>query len=328
MLIKSQDDKKKRLRLLEELRKSDRLDDSQKDWLQKEHRRLKRGVAGERDAAYYIDIFFAESKNYAVLHDLRLEADGRTAQIDHLVFDRMLTFFLLETKNYNGNLIINERGEFTVEYSGERKYGIESPLEQSRRHETVLKKVLERIGITGRAGTAPSFVHVVMVHPKAIIERPPKDLFDTSCVIKADQFATWHRNHIGDSDVATSLRELLNVRGRDTVLEWGEKLRAEHRSANLLALPDSMMLKMRNVVATPHTLHEATSATSAPARADSRITGDDLLVVPLQNDAEPVCTICGKSLPQKVAKYYRDNTAWFGGKFYCNDHRNSGLSVV
>ena len=40
MLIKSPDDKKKRLRLLEELRRSDRLDERQKEWLRNEYSRL------------------------------------------------------------------------------------------------------------------------------------------------------------------------------------------------------------------------------------------------------------------------------------------------
>ena len=90
MLIKSPDDKKKRLRLLEELRSSDRLDERQKEWLRKEYWRLSPGDKGERDAAHYLDMSFSESKNHAVLHDLRLEADGHIAQIDHLIVNRML----------------------------------------------------------------------------------------------------------------------------------------------------------------------------------------------------------------------------------------------
>ena len=135
MLIKSPDDKTKRLRLLEDLRSSDRLDERQKEWLRNEYWRLKPGDKGERDAAHYLDMSFSDSKNHAVLHDLRLEADGQIAQIDHLIVNRLLYFYLLETKTYCGSLHINEQGEFMVEYSGERRYGIESPLEQSRRHD-------------------------------------------------------------------------------------------------------------------------------------------------------------------------------------------------
>jgi len=41
---------------------------------------------------------------------------------------------MLETKNFSGNLKINEQGEFSVRYQGEWEFGIPSPLEQSCRH--------------------------------------------------------------------------------------------------------------------------------------------------------------------------------------------------
>jgi len=323
MLIKSPDDKKKRLRLLEELRRSDRLDERQKEWLHNEYRHLSPGAAGERDAAHYLDMSFSDSKNHAVLHDLRLEADGQIAQIDHLIVNRMLYFYLLETKTYRGSLHINEQGEFTAEYSGERRYGIESPLEQSRRHETVLKKVLERLEITGRAGTEPTFIHIVMVHPKAIIHRPPADKFDTSMVIKADQFSTWHKKFVDKLGVGSILPGMVNLRGRDTVKEWGEQLKGEHRPTNPLKLPDFMRPKVM-VFTTPPTSPKAAPTASVRAEAvpsKAEAPKRQPPPVPAQNDAKPVCTTCGKPLTPKVAKFCLDKAERFGGKLYCYDHQ-------
>jgi hypothetical protein len=48
MLLKSADDKSKRLRLLEELQQSPLLDAAQRDWLQKELDRLRKGIQGEK----------------------------------------------------------------------------------------------------------------------------------------------------------------------------------------------------------------------------------------------------------------------------------------
>ncbi|MCK9381771.1 MAG: NERD domain-containing protein [Sulfuritalea sp.] len=322
MLIKSADDKKKRLRLLQELAKSDRLDERQKDWLRDEYRRLAPGTSGERDAAHYLDMSFSGGMNHAVLHDLRLEADGQIAQIDHLVVDRLLNFFLLETKTYNGSLHVNEHGEFMVEYAGERRYGIESPLEQSRRHETVLKKVLERLKITGRAGTTPTFVHIVMVHPKGIIHRPAANKFDTSMIIKADQFATWHSKHVDKMDAAAVLAGALNLRGRDTVKDWGEMLKAEHRPTNPLELPDfikpngrvpTTLLTPRAAVAEPQAAHAMTSKPGAPSTRSSSSPG--------KHHAAPVCATCGNPLTPKAHKFCQDKAAWFGGKLYCYDHQ-------
>jgi hypothetical protein len=64
------------------------------------------------------------------LHDLRLVVDGDVAQIDHLIINRGIGMYLIETKNYKGNLIINDHGEFTFEYDNGDRYGIPSPLEQ------------------------------------------------------------------------------------------------------------------------------------------------------------------------------------------------------
>lgn len=323
MLIKSPDDKRKRLRLLEELRSSDLLDERQKEWLRNEYWRLKPGDRGERDAAHYLDMSFSDSKNHVVLHDLRLEADGQFAQIDHLIVNRFLYFYLLETKTYSGDLHINEQGEFMVEYSGERRYGIESPLEQSRRHETVLRKVLERLGIAGRAGTRPTFIHVVMVHPKAIIHRPPKDKFDTSMVIKADQFATWQEKFVNKLGAATLLPGIVNLRGLDAVIEWGEQLKGEHRPTNPLDLPDFMTPKVM-APTTPHASLKTSSAAPAWVKVvPSKVEAPQRPASPTlaQNDPKPVCANCGKRLTPKVAKFCFDNAELFSGKLYCYDHQ-------
>ncbi len=120
MIIKHADDKAKRLALLAELKKSALLDARQREWLDEELVRVRRGIEGERDAAFYIDSYLKASKNNAVIHDLRLEFEGEVAQIDHLFFNRRLDFFLVETKCFNGNLAINEHGEFSVTYTNGR----------------------------------------------------------------------------------------------------------------------------------------------------------------------------------------------------------------
>ncbi|MCX7166547.1 MAG: nuclease-related domain-containing protein [Rhodocyclales bacterium] len=313
MLIKSQDDKSKRLRLLDELQKSDRLDDSQKKWLREEYWRLAPGVAGERDAAHYLDMTFGAGKNNALLHDLRIEADGLTAQIDHLVVSRVFVFFLLETKSFKGNLHINEQGEFTVEYSDGRRFGIESPLEQSRRHEVVLRRVVERLGIGGRIGTSPRFEHVVLVHPKGVIHRPPSDRFDSSRVIKADQFQTWFEGYIEGLSVPSTLSTMLNLRGRDTVREWGEMLRAEHQPSNPLKLPDFMKPKAASIVK-PEAVSQATPAAEATTSLSASKAAQ-------AGPQRANCATCGRHLTPRVAQYCVDKADWFGGRLYCMDHQ-------
>src|SRR5450759_4282615 len=148
MLLKSADDKSKRAALLEELQQSQLLDAFQKKWLREELMRFTKGLQGERDSAHYLDNYFKGGENHVVLHDLRFVVDGEPAQIDQLIINRMSHMYLLETKNYACNLVINDYGEFTAEY-GNARFGIPSPMEQSRRHERVLARLLERLEIVG-----------------------------------------------------------------------------------------------------------------------------------------------------------------------------------
>ena len=170
MLIKSADDKSKRLALLENLQKSSLLDTRQKDWLRTELRNLKAGIKGEQAAAFYLNGHYKDGQNNVLLHDLRFQLDDEVAQIDHLVINRTGYMVLIETKNYSGDLEVNAHGEFTVRY-GQERYGIPSPYDQSRRHVRILGKLLERLEIGTRTDKLPEFHNVVMMHPQAIASR-------------------------------------------------------------------------------------------------------------------------------------------------------------
>lgn len=153
--------------------------------------RVKKGIQGEKDSAFYLDSYFRDRENNVVLHDLRFEFDAQVAQIDHLGISRGMCVYLIETKSYSGNLVINGHGEFKVA-DDNYQLGVPSPLEQSRRHERILVRLLEQLDIVVRTQKQPDFHHVVLLHPKARIERPDPKAFDTSNVIKADQFPSWH----------------------------------------------------------------------------------------------------------------------------------------
>lgn len=311
MIIKHADDKTKRLNLLTELTKSDRLDARQRQWAEDELVRTKRGIEGERDAAYYIDSYFKDSKNHAVLHDLRIEVDGDIAQIDHLLLNRSNRLFLFETKCFNGNLQINEHGEFTMNYSGGRVFGIPSPIEQSKRHERVLQKVLDRLEITGRTGK-PEFVHAVLLHPKAVIARPDSKDFNSDNVIKADAIETWHKRWIDkEIGIAGTFSALLNVRSTDTVQQWAEKLARQHRPVDLLALPDFMKPKVHEVPTA-----RLQPVTTTPAKAVDSKQPDEALRRKL------ICVTCGSKITFPEGKYCWANERRFGGFQYCREHQS------
>lgn len=315
MIIKKADDKTKRLALLAELKKSAALDAHQKEWLDEELSRVRRGIEGERDAAFYIDSYLKDSPNKAVIHDLRLEVDGEVAQIDHLFFNRLLHFVLIETKCFNGNVVINEHGEFSVTYANGRTFGIPSPIEQSKRHERVLSKLVDSLGISGRLGVKPSFHHVVLLHPKAIIQRPDKRSFDTRNVIKADALPAWH-SHWAENvlGIAETFTGLLSIRSSDTIKEWAEQLVKRHRPNDPLNLPEFMAPKPAPAVAQEPLRHEAlvTAMPNATSNApDERM------------KKRLVCVTCGAKIPYNVGLFCWNNERRFGGFQYCREHQHT-----
>lgn len=306
MPLKTMDDKSRRLALLDDLHKSALLDARQKKWLREEVIRTRKGIQGEKESAYYLDEHFKGGENHVVLHDLRLVYDGDVAQIDHLVINRILGFYLIETKNYAGNLIINDHGEFTVDYGDGERYGIPSPIEQSRRHERVLQRMLERLEITNRTGKPFDFHHVVMVHPKAIITRPSAKQFDSSCVIKADQFPSWRQQYVEKAVGAGAvLNGLLNVRSLETITEWGEKLRRQHRPADLLQLPEFMK---PNVA--PSRQSEKPVPPSSGNEGDAKAPAKRL-----------ICANCGTKISFPEGKFCWNNEKRFAGLQYCRTHQ-------
>ncbi len=67
---------------------------------EKDLAQLRAGLKGEEEAAYHIDFHLKDNPNWAVLHDLRLEWNDRVAQIDHLLIDRFLEFYVIESKSF------------------------------------------------------------------------------------------------------------------------------------------------------------------------------------------------------------------------------------
>jgi Nuclease-related domain len=321
LLLKAADDKSKRLALLEDLQKSHLLDARQKTWLRQELGRFRKGIQGERDSAYYLDQYFKGGENHVVLHDLRFVVDGDVAQIDHLIINRGFGMYLVETKNYAGSLTINDHGEFTAEYDDDR-FGIPSPIEQSLRHERILKRLLSTLGIANRTGGPLNCYHVVMLHPKAIIRRPPAKAFDTSNVIKADQFPTWHGQfvdkNVGFTDV---LKMVVNVRGLETIKEWGGMLMRQHRPANQLDLPEFMQPRVRASDSAGKAQQVPTPAATVappsprPETAQAPMDSNQSLARKL------ICAHCKAKITFPEGRFCWNNEKRFGGLQYCREHQ-------
>lgn len=231
MLIKEADDQSAHIRDLEQAAKGQNAKAKQAAI---ELRIRKAGIRGERDSAYLIDFHYAKSPNWAVIHDLRLEHDGRVAQIDHLMIDRWLDVYVLETKQFHAGIKITENGEFLRWNSYKSTYeGMASPLEQNERHIEVLREVMSQLELPSRLGIriTPRLQSFVLVASDARIMRPRK--FDTSRVIKADLLkkAIW-RDIEKESGLVGLLRTAAKVVSSETLEQVAHQLAARHRPLN------------------------------------------------------------------------------------------------
>ena len=229
MLIKQADDKSTQLAELEQRMQLPGHEGKQAKEL---FHRLKAGIRGEQDSAYFIDFTYGDaSKNWAVIHDLRLEHQGRVAQIDHLMINRWFEIYVLETKHFNSGIRITDDGEFLRWNDWRKTYeGMESPLLQNERHIAVLKDVCLTLQLPERLGIRmqPDFQSLVLVSARAKVLRPRKSSFDTSRVIQADQLKTRIERDIEDVSPLEALLKAPKIVSAETVRKFAQQLAARH----------------------------------------------------------------------------------------------------
>lgn len=138
VFYKSDSDAKKQLERLESLHIQATA--QQKIEIERDIKLLSYGIYGEENVAFEL------SNSYLpliVLHDLRLEYEGLSAQIDYLIITPKLCL-IVECKNLYGNITINQNGEFIREINYNRKRykeGIYSPITQNMRHLEMVKRI-------------------------------------------------------------------------------------------------------------------------------------------------------------------------------------------
>lgn len=226
MIIKTIDDISERISELSAL-KRETLDNSTQSYIKKEIHAIKKGHTGEQNSAYFINERFNKD-HFLILHDLRLELDDMSiAQIDHLIINAKINLItLIETKNHTASIMIDEQGTFYSK-KGKAKHAIESPLQQSLRHERALSKVFKEIDFK------PSHIqHIVLYTRNATINKPSIG-FENVCY--TDELSEYYQAFIKKLSLVKMGKilgkALLNKMLSDTVspMEVAELLKLRHR---------------------------------------------------------------------------------------------------
>jgi hypothetical protein len=230
MIIKSMDSKQEELDELSSLLK-EKLTPNQRFLIERELKTRRSGVQGEKGSAYYLNFYFGNSKNWAVIHDLRIEHEDQVAQIDHLMINRLFDIYVLESKNFSYGIEITPEGEFQV-YDGKQYFGIPSPIEQNKRHIHLLDHFLrdhkilpKRVGISIR----PKFKNFILLSPNSIITRPSEKKFDTSMIIKADTLRTKIDEEVEKVNPVDGLSSISKFSSFSTIEEFAKKLASFHK---------------------------------------------------------------------------------------------------
>jgi hypothetical protein len=313
MLIKKADDRGGDIEILRVLAGRPDASAEVRKSIDREIRNIQSGMKGEAEAAYEMEFHYGASKNWMIVHDLRLECDGRVAQIDHLLVNRFLDVYVCESKRFSEGVAVNEQGEFSAFFGG-KPYGVPSPLEQNRRHMAVLDAVFKsgRVTLPTRLGISirPSLHGLVLVSKTARISRPKSKVEGIDSVIKNDQLkAKIDRDIDKDNNILGAAK----IVGQDTLEDFVRRLAAAHR-------PISFDWPARfGLSATPP------AAPVAPVPTE-RVEGEPEAPVAASEDAPSeagrsklACSSCGTVVAYKVAKFCWFNKPRFGGKVFCYD---------
>ena len=229
MIFKNIDDKSKQIQTLNGLL-SRSTSDAQKKLIDIDLKKMINGDEAEKENAYYLDFEIRNSENLILLHDVRIEHNGRTAQVDHILISRA-GVELLETKSFKGELTINADGSL-VNKNGKYTNTYPNPLEQSRRHEIVIRDFLEsKIEVSKRiemlGGIAIS--SKVLIHPKTNVSNSSlPDGFE-----RGDTFLT---NRMKEMNMTTGLFKTLGLISKmfdiEKVKEIAQALVSAHVAVN------------------------------------------------------------------------------------------------
>jgi hypothetical protein len=323
MIIKSADEKKLHITALQGLQgRSDCPPETRKK-IEQELRNIQAGIKGEDEAAYEMKVHWGESKNWMVIHDLRIEHGDLVAQIDHLIVNRFLEVWVCESKHFSEGIAINEHGEFAA-FFGSKPYGVPSPIEQNNRHVLILKRYFEsgavklptRLGFTIK----PDLKSLVLVSKHARIARPKAKVDGLDCVIKNDQLFKAIDKAVDGNNNPLMMAKII---GQDTLEAVCRDLARQHKPVTFkwyakFGLPENPPV----IASVPTTVPEAAqqvpqvqpvvqpSVDSPAVPADTTEGGDK----PKQ---KLICASCSAPVLYSVAKFCWFNKPRFGGKVYC-----------
>lgn len=288
MIIKSKDDTRAAIARLHDLLVRKKNSKKRQAAVEEELARALAGAQGENETARHIDRALQDSEDWAVIHDLRLEHNGRVAQIDHLLIGRRFDLYVIGSQHVTSALRVDASGEFHVR-SGAGWKIIPSPIEQNKRQIIVLNEVIHhhhlmptRLGLPMQ----PAFRNLILVPAECHISQRR---VDEAIIVKIDTLDSRLAEYAGRSTPLGDILSVTKICSTQTIMGFARALVGYHRPA----------------------------ACDYAARF-----GIDLPAPPVKTAAHADrqrCQECGAAVGAKLAAFCRANTRRFGKRVLCRD---------
>ena len=172
---------------------------------------IKKGINGENKILY--TLVHSDIPMY-ILHDLNLEVDGFKSQIDFIVVTKKI-IYIIESKDLNGNLDIEEDGTFTRRI-GKYKKGIKNPITQNMEHELTLNKIskLEKLHTKYKS-------IVVLSNDNAYINYKKGSKSKFNNIVRNDQLYNYIKNSSHNLNIVYTEKDIKNI--CDKILKYNNK---------------------------------------------------------------------------------------------------------
>lgn len=292
MLIKTVDDKHPLLRHLDTLLAHPGLPDAARARLHTELKRQRARWQNLNAAAEALDALFRHDAGWALLHDLNLPMPQGALSIDHLLINRKLDVYVVDSHCYQAHVELGGEAGFIVRY-GQRRYPLSrNPIAHNAWRLDTLATGLAGPGWDTRLALPrpPRYHNVVLLHAQARIDGD--DAQAAGILLRADHLKAWlHDTASHEADVP-----------EEALLRLAEKLRQAHQD-------EAEGLEAR---------------LGLPARLPPRNARDAALqkLEQIQVDAglkpaAPACVACGVALTPAVVDYCREHAAQLGHRLLC-----------